>query len=98
MHPSSPAPKRGDLMQTNVGKPRERTWMLLRTRHKTRAKHPRRFEVWAARWWELEPAMRLRLAASAERRGGQQVIYLERYKAKRKLTFEADLSSRLGEF
>lgn len=87
-------PKRGDLVQTNVGNRRERTWLVLRARHMQRAKHPRRFQVFAARWWELEPEMRIRLWHSAERNGGQGVIYFARYPAKRRKTFE-DYMERL---
>jgi hypothetical protein len=80
---SEPGPKRGDLIQTNVGKPRERTWLVLSSRHMKRAKHPRRFKVWMGRWWELEPEMRLRLYHSAERNGGQRVLHVWRYPAKK---------------
>jgi hypothetical protein len=79
-----PGPKRGDLIQTNVGKPRERTWLVLRSRHMKRAKHPRRYMIWLARWWELEPEMRMRLYRSAERNGGQRCIWMDRYPAKKK--------------
>jgi hypothetical protein len=78
------APKRGDLVQTNVGDKRERTWLVLRARHMKRAKHPRRYQVWMARWWELEPEMRMQLFRSAERNGGQRVINFVRYKAKKR--------------
>jgi hypothetical protein len=74
--------KRGDLVQSNVGQPRERTWMILRAKP-TKGK-PRRFQVWMARWWELEPEMRMRLYESATRNGGQQVIFFRRYPAKKK--------------
>lgn len=84
-----PALKRGDLVQSYVGNPRERTWMLLRAKP-TRGK-PRRFKVWMARWWELEPDMRMRLFKSAERNGGQQIIHLKRYPAKKKKTLEDHL-------
>jgi hypothetical protein len=77
-------PKRGDLIQTNVGKARERTWFILRAHRVKRGKHPRRYRLWMARWWELEVEMRMRLFASAERAGGQAVIHSWRYPAKRK--------------
>ncbi len=70
--PRGQSPKRGDLLQTNCGDRRERTWFILRVK-----KIPRptvrlpRFEVWRARWWELEPEFRMKLYRSAERRGGQ---------------------------
>ena len=47
-----------------------------------------RYEVIMARWWELDPEMRMRLYRSAERRGGQNMIYFFRYSAKKKKTFE----------
>lgn len=83
-----PAPKRGDLMQTNVGDRRERTWIILRARHMARARHPRRYEIFAARWWEIEPDIRVRLFKSAERNGGQRVICFKRYAPKKRRTFE----------
>lgn len=84
-------PKRGDIIQTNVGDRRERTWLVLHARRvrrrDDRTKYVQvtpRFDVWAARWWELEPDFRMRLFHSAERRGGQQIIYFRRYPAKKK--------------
>lgn len=71
-------PKRGDLVQTNVGDKRERTCFILRA---SRGRAPRRFNVWAARWWELEPDFRMRLFRSAERRPeGQQVFDFVRFR------------------
>jgi hypothetical protein len=73
--PEGKAPKRGDLLQSNYGDRRERTWMILSS---TRVKnHATRFNVWRARWWELEPDFRIRLYRSAERNGGQVVWYPE---------------------
>lgn len=43
-----------------------------------------RFNVWMARWWELESGLRMRLYRSAERAGGQNVHYFYRYPAKKK--------------
>lgn len=83
-----PGPKRGDLVQTNIGDRRERTWIVLRARHKKRAKRPFRYDVWAARWWELEPEMRLRLFQSAQRNGGQRIFWMRRYPAKKRKSFE----------
>lgn len=81
-----PPPKRGDLVQTNVGDRRERTWLILRVRRIRRRERSAvpRFDVWMARWWELEPAMRWRLYLSAERNGGQNVMDFHRYKPKKK--------------
>lgn len=70
--------KRGDILQTNVGDKRERTCMVLRV-HRSRTKR-NRFHVWAERWWQMEPELRVALFRSAERAGGQQVIYFRRYK------------------
>src|SRR5712664_4548155 len=77
--PIGEAPKRGDLLQTNCGGRRERTWFILSVRQVARrtdapiGKVEPRFEVWRARWWELEPEFRMRLYRSAERRGGQVI-------------------------
>lgn len=84
-----PRPKRGDIVQTNVGNPRERTWMILRARQVKRcSRRPQRgiprFDVWMARWWELESDFRLRLFRSADRAGGQNVIYFRRYPVKKR--------------
>jgi len=86
-----PPPKRGDIVQTNVGNPRERTWMILRARKIRRSAGATpigqvvpRFDVWMARWWELEADCRMRLFRSAQRAGGQNVIYFRRYQAKKK--------------
>ena len=87
-------PKRGDLMQTNVGDKRERTLIVLGT-HILPARFckemgiaAQRTRVWAERWWELEPEIRLALYRSAERSGGQTVHFFQRFPAKRKPTFE----------
>ena len=80
-----PPPKRGDIVQTNVGDRRERTWLVLKSRKISSS----RYSVWMARWWELEMDLRLALYVSAERNGGQRVILFTRYSArKRKKTFE----------
>lgn len=77
-----PPPKRGDIVHTNVGDRRERTCLTLRVR-KSRLS-PRRWNVWCERWWEIEPVLRMRLYRSAERAGGQNVMYFRRYPAKPK--------------
>ncbi len=82
-------PKRGDLVHTFVGNKRERTWLVLRVeRMRTKPKGVPRFKLWIERWWELEPEFRMRLFRSAERSGGQGVIYTHRYPARKKKTFE----------
>jgi len=108
-------PKRGDLLHTNVGDRRERTWLILRVHHirkwhksgcafyRLLADRDRRedlhsfkmrvcdcglvqamfrYKLWAARWWELEPEMRMKLYRSAERNGGQRLIIFEREQKK----------------
>lgn len=72
------APKRGDILQTNVGDRRERTCLILRV-HRSSAM-AWRFHIWCERWWQLEPDFRMRLYRSAERAGGQAVGYFTRYK------------------
>ena len=87
-NPRDPDPKRGDLMRTNVGDRRERTWFILGARRMRCAE--RRFQIWRARWWELEPETRQALHRSAERHGGQECWELAADKPKRrsKRTFE----------
>jgi len=65
-----PAPKRGDLIYSGKGTRKERTWIIIRSVLKKRAKN-RSFGIFRARWWELEPDMRIRLYRSAQRNGGQ---------------------------
>ncbi|HEX5426600.1 MAG TPA: hypothetical protein VFW94_23835 [Candidatus Acidoferrales bacterium] len=81
-----PAPKRGDLLETNLGNRRQRTWFILSARP-LRAT-VRTFAIKAVRWWELEPETRMALYRSAERRGGQEVFWSVRDKPKRKTRFE----------
>lgn len=81
-----PDPKRGDTMQSNLGDRRERTWLILRSRRMRTAR--RRFQLWIERWWQIEPAMRMRLFASAERNGGQHHFPMHRFPARKKKTFE----------
>lgn len=86
-----PKPKRGDIVQTNVGNPRERTWMILHARQIRRSAGQTpigavvpRFDVWMARWWELEADFRMRLFRSADRAGGQRVLFFRRYPPKKR--------------
>lgn len=76
-----PIPKRGDILQTNVGSRRERTFMVLHSRRLRPTGRVPRCSVWAERWWDMEPELRMALFMSAQRNGGQRVIYFERYKA-----------------
>lgn len=82
-------PKRGDILQTNRGDRRERTFLILKI-HRLKSIHGvPRYSVWAERWWQIEPEMRMRLFQSAERAGGQKVIEFTRYpNPKKKPTFE----------
>jgi hypothetical protein len=80
----SHVPKRGDLLQTNVGDRRERTFLILHVRKLNQTTHKPRCKLWAERWWDIEPETRMRLFLSAERAGGQRVIHFTRYKPTRK--------------
>jgi len=98
--PDDPAPKRGDLVQSNIerrGNKRERTWFVLKARRMRRANGSLcpRYDVWMVRWWELEPEMRMRLFRSAERAAGQRIIVFHRYPAKRHQTFEEYIDREL---
>lgn len=72
------APKRGDLIQTNVGDKRERTLIVIRATRR-RCQRPC-FNLWVERWWEIEPGLRNALYRSAVRHGGQRVFFFRRYK------------------
>lgn len=80
----SPIPKRGDLLQSNVGDRRARTWFVLAVHPLKPLKGLPRCRVWMERWWELDADLRMRLYRSAERHGGQNVIEFTRYPAKRR--------------
>jgi hypothetical protein len=100
-HPGDPAPKRGDLVQSNVehrGNKRERTWFVLKVRRMRRRDDSllTRYDVFMVRWWELEPEMRMRLFRSAERAGGQRIITFHRYPLKRRQTFEEYMARELS--
>ena len=83
------APKRGDILQTNVGNSRERTFLVTACRVLREKIGMLRYKVWAHRWWELDTRFRLALFRSADRHGGQNVILFKRYAVKkRKQTFE----------
>jgi len=84
----SPIPKRGDLLESNVGDKRQRTWFVLSVKALKPTKGVPRCKLWVERWWALEPDLRIRLWNSAERNGGQQVIQFTRYKPKKRKTFE----------
>ena len=81
-------PKRGDLLHTNQGDRRERTWFVLHVHKLKPTIGVPRCRLWAERWWALEPEMRMSLFRSAERAGGQRVITCKRYPAKKRKTFE----------
>lgn len=87
-----PIPKRGDLIHTNVGSKRERTWLILRVIQMRRCHN--KYKVLKARWWELTPKVRMALFRSAERNGGQEVIYTEPIrKLKSKRTFDSQMET-----
>lgn len=83
-------PKRGDLLQTNVGDARERTCFILCIKTipdrwcKQMGIEAKRTKLWAARWWEIESNLRLSLFRSAQRRGGQKTHYFYRFATKSK--------------
>ena len=89
-------PKRGDLLQSNVGKKNERTWLILSVHELPSRVCPEmggimttRWKVWCERWWTLEPETRVALWRSAERAGGQELHFFKRFPAKKKAkTFE----------
>lgn len=86
---SDPPPKRGDLLQTNVGNRQERTCFILKVTPLKPRIDLRRFKLTAIRWWEIEPEFRHLLFRHAERHGGQRVVQFARYPAKKKKqTFE----------
>lgn len=91
-----PAPKRGDLLQSNIGTSRERTWLILRVKELYPRHCPQMggvvtipYKIWAERWWDIEPELRVKLFRSAERAGGQECHGFKRFPAKKKArTFE----------
>ena len=99
-------PKRGDLLQTNIGDKRERTMIVLAVHVLPTQPSPehwngewgnvaQRTRIWAERWWELEPEMRVALFRSAERNGGQLVHSFKRFPAKKKVkTFAQYLGAK----
>lgn len=91
-----PVPGRGDLIETALETKRQRTWFVLGTKRMSPAADGTpRVKLWIERWWDLDPATRMRLFKSAERRGGQVVIPTRRIPAKRKKqTFEQLMGGR----
>ena len=97
---NDPSPKRGDLLQSNIGKKTERTWLILAVKELSSRLCPemggvmaRRYKLYAERWWELEPETRMRLFRSAERAGGQELHGFKRFPVKKKAkTFDQYLS------
>ncbi len=86
---SGGAPKRGDILQTNIGNRRQRTFLILKIHSLRPINGVPRYSVWAERWWVIEPEIRMRLYESAQRAGGQKVINFSRAPAKKKKpTFE----------
>ena len=92
LQPEDPAPKRGDLLYSKAVDVRgSRTYIVLSSRLVRRRdpdeKH-RRFKLTMVRWWEIRPQFRQLLHRLAERDGGQQVFFFERYPPKKRVTFE----------
>jgi hypothetical protein len=81
MTDGNPIPKRGDLVQTNVGNKRERTWFVIHSHPLKPTKGVPRCRLWLERWYEIEPDTRMKLFKSAERNGGQRYILTYRYPA-----------------
>ena len=88
---NDPIPKRGDLLQSNIGKKTERTWLILAVKElrscvcqEMGGVITTRWKVWAERWFELEPETRMRLFRSAERAGGQELHGFKRFPVKKK--------------
>lgn len=96
MEPGTSIPKRGDLLQTNVGDKRERTWLILHVHLLRPTKGVHRCRVWAERWWQVDEDLRLKLFHSAERADGQMCIVFKRYPARKsgRHTFESLMRSR----
>lgn len=78
----SAVPKRGDLLQSNVGDRRERTWFVLAVHPLRPTKGVPRCRLWIERWWDVDADLRMRLYQSAERNGGQLVVTCMRYPVK----------------
>lgn len=95
-----PAPKRGDLLFSNLRSKNQRTWLVVGVRalkigpcKEWGGAAARRYKIWAERWWELEPETRVALFRSAERAGGQTAHEFFRFPQKRKaINFERYLS------
>ncbi len=66
------------------GTPLSTIQRVIRDRVQARRELPPRFDIWMARWWELEADFRMRLYRSAERAGGQNAFPIVRYPAKKK--------------
>jgi hypothetical protein len=79
IQPDAPAPKRGDLIQSNRNRRKERTWIVLRSV----PVRDLRYSIFRARWWELEPDMRMKLYRSAQRNGGQTVWHVHQIARKK---------------
>lgn len=84
-------PKRGDLMESNSGNRKMRTWLVLAVHPLKPIRGVPRARLWMERWWEIDPGLRNRLARSAERNGGQRLICFVRYPAKKKAKSFEDL-------
>ena len=91
----APFPRRGDLLESNVGTRMHRTWFVLGMRALKPKDGMPRCKLWIEKWWMVEPELRIRLWNSAMRReNGQQIIRFRRYPAKKRKTFEQLMRAR----
>lgn len=92
LQPDDPAPNRGDLLYSKAVDVRgSRTYFVLRSRPVKRRDPDavqRRYSLEIVRWWLIRPETRQLLYRHAEREGGQQVFFFERYPPKKRLSFE----------
>ena len=93
-----PPPKRGDLMQSNIGDRRERTWIIARVRRIKRkdSNACRRFEITLYRWWTLSVKARQKLCSAQMRSLFNVQSVFELYRTKReRQTFENYMGRQL---
>ena len=83
MNDGSSLPKRGDLLYSAVGTPRQRVWIVIHVHKLKPMKAVPRGKIWMERWWEIEPELRMQLYRSAERNGGQRAVFFKRYPSKK---------------
>jgi len=64
-------------MRVLIGYRRQRTFLVLKIHSVKPATGTQGCSVWAERWWEIEPELRMQLFRSAVRASGQQVFSLQ---------------------